>query len=181
MGSLLNGVAWVSGKYGTGLSFDGVNDYVVLPASLDLPTLPFTLEAWVKPTDYTSYRNIFSKRTSYAATAMRVDWLLDNGTGRVRLDQAASHLTFSYAPPLNTWTHLAVVAQSSGTQLYVNGVLSQTLGAFTLGSSASAPVSLGASQNGTDDWFTGGLDEVRLYTRALSAAEIQADMNTPIP
>ena len=55
------------------------------------------------------------------------------------------------------------------------------MGVFTLGSSASAPVSLGASQQGTDDWFKGAIDEVRLYNRALSPSEIQADMRTPIP
>ena len=110
---------------------------------------------------------------------MRFDVGTTNGSGSVYLTQPASGETFSFIPPLNTWTHLAVVATTGGTQLYVNGLLQQTLGPFSLGTDATAQVTIGNTGDQYDP-FAGRLDELRLYNRALSPSEIQVDMNTPL-
>jgi fibronectin type 3 domain-containing protein len=179
-GTLTNGPAWAAGKNGQAISFDGINDKVSLPSTFDIPTLPFTLEAWVKPSNFLDYRVIFSKRNSYSASGMRVDVGLHLATGRVYVETYTSYVLFTYAAPLNTWTHLAVVADSTGTKLYVNGVLQQTLGTVTLGTSSAAAVNIGRTGDNSDP-FAGSLDDVRVYKRALSQAEIQSDMNTPVP
>src|SRR3989338_10651630 len=136
--TLTNGPTWTPGVYGQALSFDGTNDYISIPATLDVAALPFTLSLWVAPANYTDYGTLMAKRTTYSATNMRFGLLLDQGTGRVRLQSAISDLTFTYSPPLATWTHLVIVFNTGNTQLYVNGVLQQSLGALTLGSGASA-------------------------------------------
>jgi fibronectin type 3 domain-containing protein len=178
-GTLLNGTTWIAGQTGTAVSFDGSNDQVSLPTSVDVAALPFTLEAWVRPTSYASWRAIFAKRSSYSASGMRFDVGLWTGNGRVFVTTYNSTVQFTYTPPLTTWTHLAVVATSTGTQLYVNGALSETLGAVTLGTGAGAAVNIGRTGD-NDDPFAGGIDDLRLYTRALTQAEIQSDMNTPV-
>ena len=79
--------------------------------------------------------------------------------------------------PLNTWTHLAATYDGTVLALYVNGVQAATL-------VVSGPLitSTGALQIGGNaiwgEWFNGLIDEVRVYNRALSATEIQADMDT---
>jgi len=166
-GSLVNGPAWTNGKYGYALSYNGANTYVSISNTFDIAALPFTIAAWVKPTNYNDYRKIFSKRSSWAANAMRFDLTLNKGDGHVVLEQPNKAVGFSYSPPLNTWTHIAVVARTTGTDLYVNGNLTQTLGAFTLGTSATAPVRIGLAGDGQDP-LLGSIDNLRIYNRALS-------------
>src|SRR5207249_335048 len=63
--------------------------------------------------------------------------------------------------------------------LYVNGVLQETQAVVTLGTGATAPVSIGRAGDG-DDPFAGMIDDLRLYGRGLTPTEIQTDMNTPV-
>ena len=67
----------------------------------------------------------------------------------------------------------------SSMRLYVNGVL-----VSTRAQTGSTAVSTGLLQIGGNgvwgEYFSGAIDEVRIYNRALSAAEIQVDMNTRI-
>ena len=179
-GTLVNGPVWTSGHGGNAILFDGVDDKVVLPAALDIATLPFTLEAWIQPTSRADYRKIFSKRNSYSSLDMRVDVGLRITTGSVYVTTQRSYVVFTYAPPLNSWTHVAIVAESSGTKLYVNGVLQQTLEAIILGTKSDAAVAIGSTGD-NDDPFAGTIDDVRLYKRALTGAEIQADMGASVP
>jgi chitodextrinase len=178
-GTLTNGPTWIAGKYGTAVSFDGNDDKVALPSSVDVAALPFTLEAWIRPTNFNPWHAIFSKRTSYSAAGMRFDVGLATGSGQVYVTTFSSTVTFNYAPPLNAWTHIAVVATASGTSLYVNGALQQSSGALTLGTGATAAVNIGRTGD-NDDPFAGGIDDLRLYKRALTLVEIQNDMNTPV-
>ena len=87
------------------------------------------------------------------------------------------------AIPLNTWTHLATTYDGANMRFYVNGVLVGTTpgtgtinaanGALRIGGNNSAPL-------GQGEFFKGLIDEVRIYNRALSSAEITADMTTPV-
>src|SRR5262249_37706206 len=83
------------------------------------------------------------------------------------------------ALPLNTWTHLAVTYDAANLPLYVNGTLvapkAQTGNTVT----STKPLRFGGDSV-WGEYFKGFLDEVRVYNRALSAAEIQTDMNTPV-
>src|SRR5205823_3984489 len=78
---------------------------------------------------------------------------------------------------LNTWTHLAATFDGATVRLYVNG-------AEAVSQAQTAPLTptAGTLQIGADSYtgenFAGRIDEVRIYNRALSAAEIQTDMNT---
>jgi hypothetical protein len=77
------------------------------------------------------------------------------------------------------WSHLAVTYDGSVLRLYVNGVLANTT--LVVG---QIGVSNGALRIGGNtvwnEWFKGLIDEVRIYSRALSAAQIQTDMTTPV-
>jgi hypothetical protein len=75
------------------------------------------------------------------------------------------------------WTHLAVVLGPAGAVLYVNGAAASTNAQLTLRPrdlGATANNWLGRSQFAVDPFFAGSLDELRLYDRALSAAEISS-------
>jgi hypothetical protein len=82
--------------------------------------------------------------------------------------------------PLNAWTHLAATYDGTTLRLYVNGAL-----ATSTSVGGAIPVSTGVLRIGGNsiwsEWFKGLIDEVRVYNRALSQSEIQADMANAIP
>ena len=81
--------------------------------------------------------------------------------------------------PLNAWSHLAMTWDGTTQRLYVNGaqVASRAVGG-TLVNSAGA---LRFGGNGVwSEWFAGRLDEIRVYDRALTQTELQADMATSV-
>jgi hypothetical protein len=80
---------------------------------------------------------------------------------------------------LNTWTHLAGTYDGAMLRLYVNGVqvASQLQVGILLGS--ANPLQIGGDSI-FGQTFQGQIDEVRVYSRALSAAEIQTDLATPL-
>jgi hypothetical protein len=176
----ISGATWTAGHSGTALSFDGINDWVTIAdaASLDLTT-GMTLEAWVNPANINTWRTVVLKETlgglAYALYSSN-DFGLPAGFVRIGQDVGATNLT---SIPLNTWTHLAVTYDGTTLRLFVNGVQ----GAATVagGSIAQSAEVLRIGGNAVwNEFFNGRIDDVRIYRRALSAAEIQQDMGTPV-
>ena len=176
---IISGATWTSsGKFGNTLSFNGVDNRVSLGRKLDF-VAPFTAEAWIYPTSYADWCVILSKRDSFSPADMRFDIGLYTGTGALFVQDGTLHVS-SYVPSLNTWTHVAVtIDANSSISLYVNGLFYQTLGTLSPGSDSTAEVMIGNTGD-LDDPFQGMIDEVRIYNRALSASEIQSDMNTEL-
>ena len=173
----LQGATWTTaGKYGGALSFDGVNDLASIPdaPSLDLGK-SLTLEAWVRPTASSGWRTVLMKETS---SSLAYSLYSASGTNRPSawIDGVSS--TGSAAVPLNTWSHVSATYNGTRLKVYVNGV-QRADKAVT----AEVPVSAGALQIGGNtvwgEYFKGQIDEVRIYDRVLTAAEITADMQAP--
>jgi GNAT superfamily N-acetyltransferase len=75
--------------------------------------------------------------------------------------------------PIGRWTHLAAVAERGEHRLYVNGELNAS-SSCRLRAHAEQPILIG--RKGTDEphfFFRGAVDDVRVYARALTAAEVQ--------
>jgi hypothetical protein len=177
----VSGAAWTAGgRYGGALSFDGVNDWVTVADAdtLDLTTA-MTLEAWVRPTAVTGYRTVAIKET---ATGMSYGLY---SSGKSNLPSAhvttsaevAARATTQLAA--NTWTHLAATYDGVTLRLYVNATQVATKAVTGSASLSAAPLRIGGNAV-WPEWFSGLIDEVRVYRRALTAAEIQQDMNVPI-
>ena len=183
---LPNGPVWAA-RAGTAaaLQFDGANDMVCRrrsSSSLDLTT-GMTLEAWVYPTvDQSSGATILTEgdRTSYIFNGcMRA-----TGRGVPEIGRARGwQLTAPLEAPRRcrstrgrTWRRTydghdpaAVRQWGTGGEHCGSGAISTSTGPLWIG--------------GNPMWgehFQGSIDDVRVYNRALSAAEIQADMNTPV-
>ncbi len=148
-------------------------------AALHLTT-GMTLEAWVRPTTTAgSWRSAILKETTgglayslYAAN----DQARPAGYVHVGSDVAS---TASSATGLNVWTHLAVTFDGSTERLYVNGTLVTSVAKSGSMATSSNPLRIGGNTV-WGEYFAGLIDEVRVYNRALSAAEIQTDMNSPV-
>jgi hypothetical protein len=180
-GTAQNGMSWGSGRIGGGGSFDGINDQVQIAnsSSLNVVGPGLTIEAWVKPTAVDSYRVLVHKEQQYSLA-------ISNG----HLTYADS-ITWGYATmgsygsvPVGVWSHVAATFDGATLRLYLNGAEVGSVAHSGVLTSTSNPLYLG-SYNGSAYYLAGGLDEVKIYRRALSAAEILASYEsapvTPTP
>ena len=79
----------------------------------------------------------------------------------------------------NTWTHLAATFDGANLRLYVNGGLVTTRAVAGSMSASTGVLRIGGNAT-WGEWFGGLVDDVRVYNRALSQAEIQSDQATPV-
>jgi hexosaminidase len=159
----VNGPTWVTGKYGNALSFDGTNDYVSVSKS-DL-AVPWTAVMWVNRTDSTATSAALISSTNVALKLEQY-----NNTNKVGFTKfGTGDYTFNYTAPTGTWVHLTFVGTSTGVSLYVNGVFQESN--TTVINCPMTYIGCGKSSN---DYLKGTLDEVKIFNRALSAAEITA-------
>ena len=84
------------------------------------------------------------------------------------------------ASPVGAWTHVALTYNGSQLRLYVNGVQVASGAASGAIQSSTSPLWIGGNQP-YGEYFKGLIDDVRVYNRALTPAEIQTDMTTPLP
>ena len=164
---------------GGALSFDGINDLVTVAdaASLDLTTA-LTVEAWVHPASDTSWRTVVLKEgPSDLVYALYTSGDVARPSGWARTGSSIS-ATGTAALPLNAWSHLATLG--GGTlRLYVNGVQVATAAVSGAIAATAQPLRIGGNSL-WGEYSEGFLDDVRIYNRALTVAEIQADMQTPV-
>ena len=77
--------------------------------------------------------------------------------------------------PLDTWTHLAATYDGATLRLYVDGSLAGSVAATGAIATSAGALRIGGNTL-WGEYFQGLIDEVRVYNRALSQAELQADM-----
>ena len=154
-----------------GLLFDGITAYVetstaVIPASGD-----FTVECWalcsVAPA---SYRELLSQGSSGSAFYLGID-LANN----LRLGDSWS--STGVAVPIGGWHHFAVVKSSTNTICYVDGLVRSNRGYGIANPAGGTGLRFGRQYNvGLEPW-AGGVADVRVWSRALSGAEVSATLN----
>jgi beta-lactam-binding protein with PASTA domain len=188
----VRGALRVPGKFGGALSFDGIDDWVTIAdttaSPLDL-TNGMTLEAWVKPSQLQDWDTIIMKERgaslSYALYAN------DGSPQPYGLNVPAAYQRMASgtvdqsvrngAPlPLNTWTHVAVTYDGATQKLFVNGVQVSSRAQTGNIAVANGALRIGGNAAFANEFYAGLIDEVRVYNRARTAAQIISDMNTPI-
>ncbi len=180
----ISGATWsTQGKFGNALAFDGVNDWVTVNAtSLLNLTTAMTLEAWVFPTTTSGVRDILIKEGTNADiyNLYARNWrgrpeanVLVGGANRVAEGTAAQ------APAANVWTHVAGTYDGTTLRLFINGVQAASVNRSGPIATSTGPLRIGGNSL-WGEFFQGRIDEVRIYNRALTQAEIQTDMNTPV-
>ena len=187
---------WTAGKIGGALNFDGVSNYVSAGAPAALNNLTrYTIAAWIKPDTYGqgSLGRIMDKRATGGGWTV---FVCGSGTGlctgNIFLRQSFSVAEGGWGAPVNsitlgTWQHVAVTYDNTSAAnrpvFYVNGAVVATNVDTTPSGSASPDAAsiLAIGHAGQTRNFDGAIDDVRLYNRILSAAEIQALANVAPP
>ena len=180
-GTLEGGVSWTSGRFRSGLSFDGVDGTVDVPASPALEGASVTVSAWVKaygsPGDF---RHIVVNGGNSCCTGSY--GLYTGANGGLAFYVATSPTTYVDSPDAGTtiwngrWHNVVGTFDGSAVRLYVDG---RQVGS---GSPDSSPIQYHL-QSGSDlvigryPWcpgldFNGDIDQVKVFNRALAPGEI---------
>ena len=171
------GTTIVTGKYGSARSFNGSSDYLTIADddSLDIGS-KLTITGWFKVTDTATNRTIIAKEAEYLIRFNTDD------TFNLYLHDGVDwepHLTAIVNPSAGEWHHFAVVYDSTlgskHTKMYIDGALSREADRSITTSATTNPVFIG--KRASSDYYSGLIDDLRIYNYARSADQITEDMN----
>ena len=173
---LVSGAAWTTGKEGNALQFDGTGDTVLVGNGAALTgTTDFSLGAWVKVDTGSPLGTVIQQRepggSGYIGEYMlnvNVDGTVNffiYGSGGYQFD-----LTTTATVNDGQWHHISAVRSGGNGYIYLDGVQAAS-GGGTVQSLNALAVSIGYDHRDSNKVFTGLIDDVRIYSRAISASE----------
>lgn len=178
---------WVAGKIGNALDFDGGNDYVDVgsPAALDdLPQL--SVSAWINADSTASDGAVATKNSPgwvfWVGSGGYLEFWANFSSGSANRWTGVGLITSGAG-----WQHVVVTydgtSNGTGIKFYVDGSETSyngsTNGTNPRSSDAADNLRIGSQQSGSR--FDGQIDDVRIYDRVLSSAEISEIYNNQIP
>ncbi|MDG5997819.1 MAG: hypothetical protein E3K33_12885 [Candidatus Brocadia sp.] len=161
------GASWTTGRSGDGLSFDGANDYVNLGDPLSLQPNTVSVSVWFKTTDS---NGIILRKRPYGyglevRSSGRISFWIYNSAAT--LFRAISPIAYND----NAWHHAVGVYDGSRVRLYIDSVQVASASAGTICYTAGG-IAIGRDGNFNGSYFSGLVDELGIYNRALSSQEI---------
>ena len=184
-GTLTNGPTWTTGYIGQAVNFDGVDDYISIGDSDLFSPTRLTVYAWIKRTGNSG--RIVSKDNNPTTRGWEFKLTTTNTVELTIWNQSGVLKTVNGGATVDTnWHHVAGTWDGTTIRTYLDGV-QQNSGSLsgTSVNNSSVPLEIGRAQWGID-YFSGQIDDVRVYDRARDASEVQQLFsdnisNTPTP
>ena len=181
-GTVRGNATFAPGFAGQAFSLDGVNGYIEVPDSPSLSiTGPLTLEARIKINTNTVQQAIIEK---YDVPGLN-GYLLRIVGGKVEaavcdptLQGALHGVTGATTVSTGVWHHVAAVYDGTSIKVYLDGILDGSAAANFIPTDGAASLKIGARGDDANTRLNGLIDEVRIFNRALSAAEIQTSSSS---
>ena len=174
-GTLINAPSWTVGRLGGAVSFKSSNQAVEI-GTTGCSVAQGTISLWAYPT-------AFPRTTQFMFGHVAVGWknriqiYTNNTEGGLGIGFGGSHKLANniYDLAIGTWYHIVLSWNGTNYVVYVNGV-KQASGTYTGLSTLSTYADIGNTGNRTDrnEAFSGIIDEVRIYNRALTADEVSS-------
>ena len=190
-GTLTNDPTFNKG-FGGYFSFDGTDDRIETSYTTALGTGDYTYEAWIRYTA-TQVGAIIGKRASTSSYEQLSLFVANNNTGgeagtRIAFYERASNVRSSVTSSSygdGNWHHAVLVRDySSGNFLYVdNQLVASNTTSHSSGQSQTPPIIFGANADGDSPYsgrithFNGDIAVMKVYNRALTAAEVSKNFN----
>jgi RHS repeat-associated protein len=178
-------------KVGSG--FNSSNGIVLVTNTPNLNVSQFTIETWLKADNISPTNMVIVWKgrggqnitTSYALQVSTKPDVTPQGKvfgtagpGKISMmltNGVSDQIYYSNsALPLGTFHHIATTVDGLRVRIYVDGQLDADYLQMVTPFASSNPFQIGGIQNSTEDHFQGVIDELSLYNRALTSAEIQA-------
>ncbi len=171
---LLNGPVWVDGVEGSGLQFDGEDDYVLVSSTQNLTGMEeLTLESWLKFSDF-GHSDLIMKNSQYGLRLTQSGSTYKPGAF-VYLDGGYRSVNVDWSDRINEvgkWYYFVLTYDGSNLCLYIDGELKKSSSVSGSVLERSGDVVLGGWSTSTHV-VEGVVDEVRILDRALTASEIE--------
>ena len=169
------GNAVVSGGIKNGaFTLNGVDEKIVVPNDGKIKISVGTISAWIKPTaaSLTGFRGIVAKQSAYGMFLNDGEFGMYDWGANVWRGSGVSSASLMDG----NWHHVACTFNAgagNGTVCYVDGIarLTTTIGI------ENQDEHLMIGEANANQYFAGGIDDVRVYNRALTAVEVAAVMN----
>ena len=177
-GAISGGPGIEAGKIGDAMRFDGVDDRVAITDEFMEGFAAFTVEAWAMPVDFPHDLKVFGGNKKLALEIDPAEKKFRWAWRSVEGGWQAGILSSTVAEA-NTWYHLVATYDGSTQRLYVNGVEEVSGvagGTMNVNTDIITIGSYGPTHPGV---FSGLIDEVCIYDRALSVDEIQINYSAP--
>jgi hypothetical protein len=177
-GTLINGPQWVTGYNGGALEFDGNDDAVTFGTGPALSgTTDLSVAAWIK-TSKTSAGVIIQQRNGGYNGEYR---FMVNGSGQLSLmlyGDGDYQYDFSTTKTVNdgNWHHAVFVRQDSSGYIYIDGNFEASDSGILRNLDSTIQVAVGADVRDSINYFSGIIDDVRIYNKALTQEEIELTM-----
>ncbi len=167
--------------YGRALNFDGNNDYILVSDSSSLRITAYSAEAWVKPQVDNDFWtgivgkpgrnfNIWLGRSNYSSGGYIHHRFRSTGGG---WNDGCPDTPYG-SIPMNKWSHIIITNDGDICRTYING--DEIVNDFVNGSLVinNTNLYIGRHLDGSNaNYFEGQMDEVRVYSRALTFTEVQ--------
>jgi len=161
------------GKFNQGVTFIG-NSAGIVNTTLQLSSTAHSVSLWMKPQDLTASKwqiMFFSAFNGYPSFTLGKR--PDQTTSFHYRNESSNEVYFTLSNA-DTWYHVVVTRNNSGSTIYVNGSSvatdSNSMGSY--GSSSYQKASIGSNPLYPAEYFDGTLDQIRVYDVALTATDV---------
>ncbi|GAB3948244.1 hypothetical protein GCM10028805_22150 [Spirosoma harenae] len=178
------------GRANSAILLDGVKEYCYMRESSSLNPDAISISIWIKPSAVNRTMQIYNKsRFSDGAAEMYSSLIRPSDSGssviintdikqQSNCERGKGWQTFSFSssPNLSQWHHLVLVYSGNSARMYFDNVAlasSDNLPENTLEKCLGGDLKFGAQSSDLPNYFYGALDDIRIYKRALTAAEVQ--------
>jgi len=179
-GTLTNGPTWVTGKIGQSVNFDGSNDFITTTNTTSWDNLfasGVSISAWVKYPNFSTYQRTVTIENN-ANTDYDI-WMQAQSSSAVMqcgFGGGSKYKNGTTVLQANTWYHVVCVTDytNGGTKIYVNSTDDGgTVNATPTYVADKGSLDIGRLRSGSaSSYGSGTYDDVRIYNRALTGAEI---------
>lgn len=163
----------VAGMSGTAMNFDGTSDFIETSSDDILDPDTFTACAWVRRTGPGSgqpWQEVFGNAV-FQTHGWHLNFEPEATTAQFYLNRSGARDAVSVNIDTAQWNHICASYDGTNARLYANGVLGGGPTAATVVDSTDS-FYLGDAGPNQGDGLEGDIDDMRIYNRALSAAEI---------
>lgn len=182
-GILTNSPIWSTGKIGKSILFNGNNNYINIP-TLPSITAPYTVEFWFYPKTLGTSQTLLSLRdiNAYPRFSLTASNKLLAYAGAEKYRYGAKTFT---AADLNKWWHVTFVIADSASltnwKVYLNGIDDSSTTGANSGTYYEPSTSGVIGSNISGEYFSGKIDDVRIFNYARTPAQIAYDYNKGAP
>ena len=169
--------AWTSGLVNGALFFDGESTQVLVTNSPSLnPANAITISTWVNAGDWFNNTRVLEKGKSDNQYGL---WINNSGQLEFLLAGVTNGILITSPPSTAAWHHLAATYNGTSISLYIDGQLAAQHSASGPLTITTDPLAIGGKPSGGPLFaFYGVIDDVRIYSSALSASQIAQLFNT---